>query len=151
MSASPKRVLLVEDDPSDVMLMEEALKESGASIEFQVARDGIEAMAYLGGQGAFAGAARPSLVLLDWRLPQKSGEEVLREIRGDPALKLLPVLVLTTSASEKDVRAAYSLGANAFITKPTGMDRLRELVSLIERFWLVCASLPVESERASIK
>lgn len=137
-----RKVLLVEDDPSDVMLMKEALKRGSGLIDLQVVGDGLEAMAFLRAQGRFAGVPRPVLVLLDWRLPKMSGEEVLRDIRRDPALKLLPVLVLTTSASERDIALAYALGANCFLTKPTGLDRLRELLRLIEGFWLGFASFP---------
>lgn len=137
-----RTVLLVEDDPSDVMLMQDAFKENGAAIDLKVATDGEEAMAYLRREGPFAGAGLPSLVLLDWRLPRKSGEEVLRDIRATPELKLVAVLVLTTSASERDVTVAYSLGANTFFTKPTGLDQLRKLVSLIESYWLTFATLP---------
>lgn len=144
MSAESKRVLLVEDDPSDVMLMQEALKGRPTLMDLTVVEDGAEALVYLRGEGRHAGAPRPSLVLLDWRLPGLRGEDVLRAIRGNPALKTIPVIVLTTSASEADVRAAYALGANAFLTKPTGFNQLRDLVSLIEAFWLSCAVLPSE-------
>ena len=144
MTAPARQVLLIEDDPTDVMLMRHALEGSQCLIDLKVAGDGDEAMAYLRGDGRFGGAARPALVLLDWRLPKKSGEEVLREIRRDPTLKLIPVLVLTTSASDIDVRTAYSLGANAFLTKPTGLKELQTLASLIEGFWLVYGTLPYE-------
>ncbi|MBI3549227.1 MAG: response regulator [Elusimicrobia bacterium] len=126
--------------------MQEAVKTAQGLIDFKVVTDGVEAMAYLRGEGSFSGAARPSLILLDWRLPKKSGEEVLRDIRADPALRLIPVLVLTTSASERDVNTAYSLGANGFVTKPNGMERLQTLVSLIEGFWFTFASLPSDPE-----
>ena len=142
MSAAPKEVLLVEDDRSDVMLMQEALKGGQPLVDLKIAGDGDEAMAYLRGEGRFDGAARPALVLLDWRLPKKNGEEVLREIRRDPPLRLLPVLVLTTSGSDADVRTAYSLGANAFLTKPTSFIELQALASLIKGFWLTYAALP---------
>ena len=142
MSASLKQVLLVEDDPSDVMMMQEAFKHGRLLVELKVAVDGAEAMAYLKREGGFSGASRPALVLLDWRLPKKNGEEVLGEIRGDPGLKLLPVIVMTTSNSEADAFAAYSLGANAFLSKPTGLKELRTLASLIDGFWLTYATLP---------
>lgn len=138
MTASLKRILLVEDDPSDVMLMREALKDTEALVELTVAGDGEEALARLRGEGRFR------LVLLDWRLPKKSGEAVLRDIRGDAALKLIPVIVLTTSSSEADVQAAYAQGANAFLTKPTGLRELRALVSSISGFWLTHAVLPAQ-------
>jgi CheY-like chemotaxis protein len=142
MTTSLKQVLLVEDTSSDVMLMQLALKKSGAPIELKVAEDGAEAMDYLRGQGRFSGAARPALVLLDWRLPRMSGEEVLREVRKDPVLRLIPVIVLTSSAAAADVRTAYSLGANAYLTKPNGLDELQALISAIAGFWLIFATLP---------
>ncbi|UPT72401.1 MAG: response regulator [Elusimicrobiota bacterium] len=135
MTARP--VLLVEDDPSDVLLMTEALKASRGGAELLVAADGAAAMELLRGPGP-----RPVLVLLDWRLPCLSGEGVLRAIRADADLRLLPVVVLTTSASEADLRLAYSLGANAFVTKPTGLPALRALVASVESFWLEQATLP---------
>lgn len=136
-----RRVLLVEDDPDDALMMRHALAE-GSALELSAAEDGQEAMDYLRRQGRFAGASRPELVLLDWRLPKKSGEEVLAEIRGEPALRALPVLVLTTSESARDVRVAYELGANAFLTKPTGVAEMKRLLASIEEFWLVHARLP---------
>lgn len=142
MITPPNEVLLVEDDPDDVMLMRNALESARGLIELRVVGDGVEAMEYLRGEGRFAGAARPALVLLDWRLPRISGEDVLREIKSDPVLRAIPVLVLTTSASEIDMCTAYSLGVNAFLTKPTGVGKLRALVALIEEFWFVYASLP---------
>lgn len=145
MSGPPPEVLLVEDDPDDVLMMRLAC---AGLMELKLASDGAQALDYLRGRPPFAGAARPALVLLDWRLPRKSGEEVLRELRGDAALKLLPVLVLTTSRSEADVRAAYELGANAFLVKPTGLDRLKELAAAVAGFWLTHAVLPErEGER----
>ena len=147
MKAPPIReVLLVEDDPDDVMLMKNALESGRGLIDLKVVSDGVEAMTYLRGEGAFIGTSRPALILLDWRLPRKSGEEVLRELRGDAVLRLIPVLVLTTSGSDADIRTAYSLGANAFLTKPTGAVKLKELISLIERFWLDFVSLPSKPE-----
>lgn len=142
MIPSRREVLLVEDDPDSVLLMREAFKAGRGLVDLKAARDGVEAMSYLRGLGPFAGAARPALVLLDWRLPRKSGEDVLREIRSDPALKLLPVLVLTTSAWEKDVHDAYAAGANCFLTKPSSMADMRALAALIEDFWVLYASLP---------
>lgn len=142
MRAGPFEILLVEDDPDDVMLMKEALSSRGSAVVLRVVVDGAQALEYLRGRGSHAGAARPSLVLLDWRLPRLSGEEVLGEIRRDPALKLLPVIVLTTSASQADVDLAYGLGANAFLTKPTGGDNLDRLVAALEDFWLRFARLP---------
>lgn len=147
MSPRARPVLLVEDDPSDQMLMREALKGGPGLIELAVVSDGLEALAYLRGQAPHAGAPRPAFVLLDWRLPGKSGAEVLADIRADASLKALPVLVLTTSASEEDVGRAYALGANCFLTKPTGLDNLQTLVRLLEEFWLTHAVLPGPGRR----
>lgn len=139
MSAAPPEVLLVEDDPDDVYMMRQAC---AGLMELKLAGDGAEALEYLRRQGPFADARAPALVLLDWRLPRMSGEETLRALRADAALRLLPVLVLTTSNSEADVRRAYTLGANAYLTKPTGMEGLRALAGSIADFWLSRAVLP---------
>ncbi len=136
-------VLLVEDDADDVMLMRAALARAAPLVGLKVAADGLEALDYLRGRGRFAGAAAPSLVLLDWRLPGKSGLDVLKEIRADTSLRRLPVLVLTSSASEKDVCDAYGAGANCFLTKPTGLDDLGALAASLADFWLSRARLPV--------
>lgn len=135
-------LLLVEDDPDDVMLMRAAWGKTTPPVELQVAADGLEALDYLRAKGRFAGAAPPALVLLDWRLPGKSGLEVLREVRADPLLKRLPVLVLTTSSSEKDITDAYEAGANCFLTKPSGLDSLDALAACLADFWLRWARLP---------
>jgi len=134
------RLLLVEDDPDDVMLLRQALEGARAPVELVVARDGLEALACLRRGGS--SAASPALALLDWRLPGKSGLEVLREIRADAALRLLPVIVFTTSTSEKDVVDAYGAGANCYLTKPTGLDAMLALVSSLVDFWLRRARLP---------
>ena len=137
MTGRPK-ILLVEDDVDDVMLLRGALARAAPPVELAVAGNGLEALETL----RDAGAARPTLVLLDWRLPGKSGLEVLREIRGDPGLRLIPVIVLTSSTSEADVVDAYAAGANCFLTKPTGLDALDALAASLAGFWLVHARLP---------
>ncbi len=142
MSASRREVLLVEDDPDDVAFMQDAVKAGRGLIDLKVVRDGQAALEYLRGEGRFASRTPPALVLLDWRLPRVSGSEVLHAIRADPALKLIPVLILTTSGSARDVEEAYSLGANCFLTKPTGFDGITALVASIEEFWLAHATLP---------
>lgn len=139
---SRPEILLVEDDPDDAMLLRAALAKAAPGVKLAVAADGLEALERLRAKGRFAAAPRPALVLLDWRLPGKSGLEVLRELRGDPALKRLPVLVLTTSASERDVADAYEAGATCFLTKPAGLDALDALAASIADFWLLRASLP---------
>lgn len=127
------RALLVEDDEDDAFLM---LRAGEGFLELERVADGAAALARLRPGPSRGAAALPALVLLDWRLPGLSGEEVLRGLRSDPTLRLLPVLVLTTSAAEADARAAYAAGANAFLTKPNGGEALRALVGAIAGFWL---------------
>ena len=142
MNGETRTILLVEDDPDDVMLLREGLKSGKGLVDMRVAQDGMEAMAYLHGDPPFSGATRPALILLDLKLPRISGLEVLAEIKGDPNLRLIPVLVLTTSSGGADVQEAYSLGANCFLPKPTGLAGIRTLAGLIEEFWFVHARLP---------
>lgn len=132
---APRPVLLVEDDPYDARRLGDALEGGRGLLTLQLARDGEEALAWLRGK------PRAQLVLLDWRLPGKSGAEVLREIRADAALRLIPVIVLTSSTSEEDLRAAYSLGANSFLRKPGGPEQLRIFADRLENFWLLHAHL----------
>ena len=148
-AASPKviEVLLVEDNIGDVRLTQEALKEGRLLVNLTVARDGIEAMDILLQKNSYAGATRPDLVLLDLNLPRKDGREVLREIKADPALKTIPVVILTTSAADADVRATYGAHANCYITKPVDMDRFFEIVKMLEEFWFTIVKLP-DHERA---
>jgi len=148
-AASPKviEVLLVEDNIGDVRLTQEALKEGRLLVNLTVARDGIEAMDILHQQNSYAGATRPDLVLLDLNLPRKDGREVLREIKADPALKTIPVVILTTSEADADVRATYGAHANCYITKPVDMDRFFEIVKMLEEFWFTIVKLP-DHERA---
>lgn len=137
-------ILLVEDNPADVRLTQEALREGKVHTHLQVARDGIEALAMLRGEAGYAGAPRPDLVLLDLNLPKKDGREVLREIREDPNLKRIPVVILTTSAGEQDILRAYDLHANCYITKPVDFDQFMRVVRSIEDFWLTIVRLPSE-------
>ena len=138
----PMDILLVEDDPEDVLLVKEALKACRTKHRVSVARDGEEGLAYVRGEGRFAGAARPSLILLDLNLPRKDGRELLADLKSDDRLKRIPVIVFTTSDAESDVVQCYDLHANAFVTKPTGLDRLEEILRRIEDFWLDEAKLP---------
>jgi chemotaxis family two-component system response regulator Rcp1 len=137
------KILLVEDNPGDVRLTREALKEGKILNELNVVEDGVEALAFLRREGRYADAVRPDLILLDLNLPKKDGREVLQEIKGDGALKKIPVVVLTTSAAERDILKAYDLHANCYITKPVDLEQFMRVVQLIEDFWLTIVKLPV--------
>jgi CheY-like chemotaxis protein len=134
-SGAPVDILLVEDNPADVRLTIEALKDAKVHNRLHVARDGVEAIAMLR-DGVGEGSHRPDLILLDLNLPRKDGREVLDEIKKDPVLKHIPVVVLTTSQAEQDILRGYRLGANAFITKPVDVDQFFDVVRSIEQFWL---------------
>jgi len=141
-SAQPLEVLLVEDSPGDVRLTKEALKDAKVHINLHVVRDGIDAMAFLMREGEYATALRPDLILLDLNLPKKDGREVLREIKENPELKSIPVVILTTSASEADILRSYLLHANCYITKPVNLDGFLTVVKSIDSFWLSVVKLP---------
>jgi chemotaxis family two-component system response regulator Rcp1 len=135
-------ILLVEDSPSDAALTVEALKEGNFRNRLKRVKDGVEAMEYLRRQGEFADAARPDLILLDLNLPRKDGREVLGELKEDEDLRAIPVVVLTTSASELDITRSYELHANCFVTKPVDFAQFTEVVKTIENFWLSIVTLP---------
>ena len=138
----PIVILLVEDSPGDVRLTQEAFKEGRVSNVLLVASDGIEAMAILRREGPHAEAPRPDLVLLDLNIPRKDGREVLAEIKGDPDLKRIPVVILTTSKAEEDIVKTYDLNANCYITKPVEFDKFLSVVKTIDEFWLTVVKLP---------
>jgi chemotaxis family two-component system response regulator Rcp1 len=138
----PVELLLVEDNPGDVRLTQEALKESSMNVHLNVAKDGVEALDFLYHKDPFRNAPQPDLILLDLNLPRKSGREVLSEIKADPKLKRIPVLVMTTSRAEQDIQRAYQLNANCYITKPMDLDDFLRTVRAIEEFWLNTATLP---------
>ena len=138
----PIEILLVEDNPGDVRLTQEALGEAKVRNNLAVARDGVEALEYLRRQGPFESAVRPDLILLDLNLPLKDGREVLAEIKADPELRRLPVVVLTTSTAEKDILESYNLHANCYISKPVDLEQFVGIVSSIEDFWLTIVKLP---------
>ena len=140
--ATAIEILLVEDNPGDVRLTQEALRDAKVRNHLHVVSDGVEAMAFLRRQGAHTGAPRPDLILLDLNLPKKSGREVLEEIKQDDALRHIPVVILTTSQAEQDVLASYRLRANAYVTKPVDLDQFLKVVRVIERFWLEIVKLP---------
>jgi two-component system, chemotaxis family, response regulator Rcp1 len=145
-SAAPINILLVEDNPGDVLLTREALREFKVNNIMQVAPDGIEALAFLRREGVHADKSRPDLILLDLNLPRKGGIEVLEEIKNDPRLKQIPVVILTTSDSEKDVLKSYSLHANCYITKPVNLEQFLSVVRAIEEFWISIVKLPAKEE-----
>lgn len=135
-------ILLVEDSPSDAALTVQALKEGKFTNKLYRVKDGVEAMEYLKHKGQFANAARPDLILLDLNLPRKDGREVLAELKADKELKTIPVVVLTTSASEVDIMHSYELHANCYITKPVDFGQFEKVVKSIENFWLSVVTLP---------
>src|SRR4051812_24286057 len=138
----PIEILLVEDNAGDVRLAVEALKEGKVLNNLSVARDGVEAMAFLRKEGDFAGARRPDLILLDLNLPKKDGREVLAEIKTDDELKRIPVVILTTSKAEEDVMKTYNLHANCYVTKPVDLEKFIVVVKSIDVFWLTIVTLP---------
>jgi len=143
--AEPIEVLLVEDSPGDVRLTREAFKDAKVHINLHVAPDGAEAMAFLGRTGEHADAPRPDLILLDLNLPKKDGREVLEEIKESEKLKSIPVVILTTSASDVDILRSYKLHANCYITKPVDLNGFLEVVKSIDSFWLSVVKLPREA------
>lgn len=140
----PIEVLLVEDNPGDVRLTREALKEGKVRNNLHVASDGVEALRFLHRREEHAGAVRPDLILLDLNLPRKDGREVLEEIKGDPHLKYIPVVILTSSQAEQDILRAYDLHANCYVTKPVDLDQFITVVKSIEDFWFTIVKLPPE-------
>lgn len=135
-------VLLVEDDPADELLTREALERDHVGNVLHVVRDGMEAIAFLRQEGAYAHAPRPGLILLDLNMPRMDGLEVLSVIKADEALRPIPVVVLTTSEAEADVLRSYQLHANAYVTKPVDLNRFAQIVVSIEDFYLAVAKLP---------
>ncbi|WP_261557730.1 MULTISPECIES: response regulator [Frankia] len=138
----PVEVLLVEDDPGDVLMTREAFEDHKLRNHLNVVSDGVEALAYLRGEGEYAGAPRPDLILLDLNLPRRDGREVLREVKADERLRRIPVVVLTTSEAEEDVLRSYDLHANAYITKPVDFERFVAVVRHIDDFFVTVARLP---------
>jgi CheY-like chemotaxis protein len=136
------QVLLVEDNPGDARLTIEAFKDAKVHLQLHVVTDGVQAIEFLQRRGEYAGCPRPDLVLLDLNLPRKDGREVLAEVKSDAALKTIPVVILTTSASEADIQRTYLLHANCFISKPVDMDGFLSVVRSIDDFWLSVVRLP---------
>lgn len=135
-------ILLVEDNPGDVRLTIETLKNAKVRNKLHVARDGIEAMSFLHQEGPFSNMPRPDLILLDLNLPKKDGREMLSDLKTDPDLRRIPVVILTTSQAEEDILRSYDLHANCYITKPIDLHQFAIVVRSIENFWLTIVTLP---------
>lgn len=140
--ASAVQILLVEDSPGDVNLTKEALRSARVANELHVVEDGEAALRFLRGEDPYRDAPRPDLVLLDLNLPRKDGREVLEDVKADPALRTIPVIVLTTSSDEADIVESYRLHANAYVTKPVGFAEFLEALKYLEGFWLEIVRLP---------
>ena len=138
----PIEILLVEDNPADVRLTTEALKEERVLNNLSVVSDGVEAMAYLRKEGKYEGTVRPDLILLDLNLPKKDGREVLKEIKEDPSLRAIPVVILTVSKAEEDIMKSYDLHANCYINKPVDLKQFIKVARSIQDFWLTIVKLP---------
>jgi chemotaxis family two-component system response regulator Rcp1 len=139
---APIQVLLVEDNPGDVRLTQEAFRDANSSVHLHVASDGVQAMAFLRHEGADAHAPRPDLILLDLNLPKMDGRAVLADIKKDDSLKTIPTVILTTSESEADILQSYQLQANCYLSKPVRLDAFEAVVKSINDFWLTKAKLP---------
>lgn len=139
---TPVEILMVEDNPADARLTQEALKEGQLCNRLHIVRDGVEAMQFLRAEAPFAEAVQPDVILLDLNLPRKDGREVLAEIKADGELKHIPVVVLTTSEAEQDILKSYELHANCYVTKPVDLQQFIEIVRQIEAFWLSIVKLP---------
>jgi chemotaxis family two-component system response regulator Rcp1 len=142
--AKPVDILLVEDNPGDVRLTQEALKDAKLKINLHVVNDGVEAMAFLRREGKYEEKPPVDLILLDLNLPKKDGREVLAEIKGDSALRRTPVVIVTTSKAEEDIVKTYDLHANCYVTKPLDLDQFVMMVQSIEHFWLTIVRLPTD-------
>jgi len=138
----PIEILLVEDNEGDARLVQEAMRDAKMRNHMHMVEDGVEAMEFLRRQGRFGDAPRPDLVLLDLNLPRKDGRQVLAEMKTDPMLKRIPVVVLTTSNAEQDVLSAYDLHANCYVTKPVDFDKFMYVVRQIDEFWVKVVTLP---------
>jgi CheY-like chemotaxis protein len=140
----PVDILLVEDNPGDVKLTRKAFEKARLSNDLYVVNDGVEALEFLEQAGEYEDAPRPDLVLLDLKLPRKSGEEVLEAVKGDPELKRIPVVILTSSDAEEDILQTYELHANAYMTKPVTFEGFVETIKKVEGFWLSVVRFPPE-------
>ena len=145
-SAAPRQleILMVDDNPGDVRLTREVLRDSAIQPHLNAVVDGAQALEYLRQHGPYSDAVRPDVILLDLNLPKKDGRQVLAEIKDDPELRRIPVVVLTTSSADDDVNEIYDLHANCYVTKPMALDQFTRVIQLIETFWLATAQLPTD-------
>ncbi len=143
-SVIPIEILLIEDSPGDARLTREALRDSKVRNNLNIVEDGVEALSFLRRETGYEEVPRPDIILLDLNLPRKGGREVLEEIKSDPELKRIPVVILTTSDDERDILASYDLHANCYITKPVDLSRFITIVKSIETFWFSIVKLPPE-------
>ena len=139
---APLEMLLVEDNPDDVDLTIEALEDTKVANRLHVVTDGVAALSFLRREGKYVQAPRPAVILLDLNLPKKDGREVLADIKADPILRRIPVIILTTSSADEDIQRAYDMHANCFITKPVDFEQFVQVVQAIENFWLTVVQLP---------
>ncbi len=144
----PVEILLVEDNPADARLTQEALREGKILHHLHHVTDGVEALAFLRRQGRYAEAPKPDLIFLDLNMPRKDGREVLTENKGDPELRTIPVIIMTSSQAEQDIVRAYDLHANCYVTKPVDLDQFLDVVRAVQDFWLTVVKLP-RSESAA--
>ena len=140
--SNPIDILVVDDNPGDLRLIQEAIKDSRVATRLHTAKDGEEAMAFLRKEGPYASSPRPNLVLLDLNMPVVGGLEVLRAIKGSPELKTIPTVILTSSMGAKDIQGCYEAHANAYLVKPTDLDAFSGMLASIEAFWLTLATYP---------
>jgi CheY-like chemotaxis protein len=141
-AVQPMDILLVEDSPTDVLLTREALDAAPRPVRLNVAEDGQEALDYLHQRGAYAGTPRPDLIVLDLNLPRRDGREVLRDLKNDPELRVIPVIVLSTSTADEDIAHAYNLHANCYIAKPLDFSQFEAVVRSMREFWFTVVTLP---------
>ncbi|MGE5432559.1 MAG: response regulator [Syntrophomonadaceae bacterium] len=142
----PMEILLVEDNNGDILLIQEALEEGKLNSNLSVAKNGMEAIEFLNHKGIYKDAPTPDLILLDMNLPKKNGKEVLAEIKTDENLKVIPVVILTSSQAEQDIIASYKLNANCYITKPVDFEKFINVINSIENFWFSIVKLPTQGK-----
>ena len=144
---APLEMLLVEDNPDDVDLTIEALEDTKVANRLHVVTDGVAALSFLRREGQYAQAPRPAIILLDLNLPKKDGREVLADIKADPVLRRIPVIVLTTSSAQEDIQRTYDMHANCYITKPVDFEQFVRVIQAIENFWLTMVQLPTAGQQ----